>query len=65
MGTPLYLAPEIINESGYSYKADVWSLGIIMYEIMNFEVPFFSMTFGSLLAKILHSELPELNNFYS
>lgn len=54
MGTPLYLAPEIINENGYTYKADVWSLGIIMFELMNFEVPFFGTTFGSLLAKILH-----------
>lgn len=54
MGTPLYLAPEIINESGYSYKADVWSLGVIMFEIMNLEVPFFGTTFGSLMAKILH-----------
>ncbi len=42
MGTPLYLAPEIINETGYSFKADVWSLGIIIYEIMNFEAPFYA-----------------------
>ncbi len=65
MGTPLYLAPEIINEDGYSYKADVWSLGVILYEIMNLEVPFFSTTFGTLLAKIVSGKIPELNKKYS
>ena len=65
MGTPLYLAPEIINESGYSYKADVWSLGVILYEIMNFQAPFFATSFAQLLTKIVSGTIPELNPFYS
>lgn len=32
-GTPLYLAPEILNGAGYTEKVDVWSLGIIFLEI--------------------------------
>jgi len=35
MGTPLYIAPEILNDTGYSFPADIWSLGIIFYELMN------------------------------
>ena len=65
MGTPLYLAPEIINEDGYSFKADVWSLGIIMFELMNLEVPFFAVTYGGLLNKILNGEIPPLDEYYS
>lgn len=35
MGTPLYIAPEIFAETGYSFPADIWSLGIIFFELMN------------------------------
>jgi serine/threonine protein kinase len=32
-GTPVYIAPEILRGSGYSYEADVWSFGVLMVEI--------------------------------
>lgn len=34
LGTPLFMAPEIFNNEHYSYKADVWSLGVLTYEIL-------------------------------
>ena len=47
MGTPFYLAPEIwkadIGE-GYSFKSDVWALGIILYELCYLEKPFLAET---------------------
>lgn len=39
-GTPLYMAPEIINEKPYDYQADLWSLGCILYETLAGEPPF-------------------------
>lgn len=33
-GTPLYLAPEIITSHKYDIKADAWSLGIILYQLV-------------------------------
>lgn len=34
LGTPLFMAPEIFNNEHYSYKADVWSLGVLSFEIL-------------------------------
>lgn len=34
-GTIDYMAPEIMySDSGYSFKVDVWSLGVILYEML-------------------------------
>ncbi len=65
LGTPLYLAPEIVEDKEYCFKADIWSLGVILYEIMNLETPFLSYDFPELLRKISNSEIPPLNEFYS
>ena len=65
MGTPLYLSPEIIENKSYSFKTDIWSLGIIFFEMMNLNHPFKSKNFGELIDKIKNKKLPVLNNFYS
>ena len=40
IGTPYYMAPEIILGQGYSFQVDYWSLAICMYEFMCGKVPF-------------------------
>ena len=39
-GTPEYIAPEVILQSGYSFSADIWSVGILMYEMRFGMTPF-------------------------
>ena len=39
-GTIDYMAPEIITKSNYDYKVDIWSLGILLYELLHGKVPF-------------------------
>ncbi|KAG2424112.1 hypothetical protein HXX76_014786 [Chlamydomonas incerta] len=40
-GTPLYMAPEIVhgNKTGYSFSADIWSVGIMLWEMVDGAVP--------------------------
>jgi len=40
IGTPQFMAPEVIKGKGYGLMADAWSLGICMYEFMCGELPF-------------------------
>ena len=39
-GTPNYIAPEILEEKGYSYEVDIWSLGVITYTMFFGVTPF-------------------------
>ena len=38
-GTPGYLCPEIFKQTPYAFKSDVWSLGIILYELCMLKIP--------------------------
>lgn len=40
IGSPFYMAPEAFLESMYGEKTDVWSFGIIMYELLHGKTPF-------------------------
>ncbi len=40
IGTPHYMAPEVILGEGYSFQVDFWSIAICMYEFLSGAVPF-------------------------
>ena len=40
IGTPHYMAPEVLIGSGYSLQADLWSLGVMVFEFLYGFVPF-------------------------
>ena len=43
-GTPMYFSPEMTKGEDYNFKTDIWSLGVLFYEICALEPPFKSKT---------------------
>jgi NIMA (never in mitosis gene a)-related kinase 1/4/5 len=52
VGTPYYISPEIVKGKQYSFKTDIWSLGIIIHEICCLEVPINASNLHNLYLKI-------------
>jgi len=51
-GSPLYMAPEILKVGEYTEKSDIWSLGVIIYEILFKEHPYPCKNHKDLINKI-------------
>ena len=43
VGTPNYMAPEVISKRGHSFASDWWSAGILLYEMLTGSMPFYCM----------------------
>ena len=39
-GTPIYLAPEMINKKGHDEKVDIWCIGVLLFELTTGKIPF-------------------------
>ena len=53
IGTPYYLSPEICMGKNYDHKSDIWSLGIILYELLELKYPFQGKHLPELINKII------------
>lgn len=40
VGVAYYMAPEVIQQRSYTFNADIWSMGVILYEMMSGSLPF-------------------------
>ena len=69
-GTPLYMAPELVKEQPYDLTVDLWSLGVILYELLVGQPPFYTNSIYSLINHIVKDPVeypadisPDLRSF--
>ena len=63
IGTPVYTSPEIISKKDYSYKADIWSLGVTFLQLIFLRLPFLGEDNETLYNNIIHKILnPKILN---
>jgi serine/threonine protein kinase len=62
VGTPCWMAPELIGNQGYDTKIDIWSLGILVIELTEGNPPYISDNPMKSLFRISSSPAPTLEN---
>jgi serine/threonine protein kinase len=62
VGTPAYMAPERINNQTVDERADLFGLGVVLYELLADKLPFTGMTMMAMLASIARGMPPPLQS---
>jgi serine/threonine protein kinase len=62
VGSPAYMAPEMINEEPPSVQSDIYSLGVTMYELLAGRLPFQAANSVAMINKILNEDPTPLNS---
>ena len=62
VGTPYYLAPEIWKSKKYGKESDIWSLGVILYEMCCLKYPFPATELDELEKKVLNDKADKFPN---
>ena len=52
IGTPGYLAPEVMTGKNFSFSADIWSIGALMHALVTAKLPFFSSSRKELKRRV-------------
>ena len=64
VGSPFYMSPEQMRaDPGLDARADIWSLGAILYELVTARCPFEADTPAALCAKVMADDAPSLHAF--
>ena len=61
LGTPSYMSPEVVRGEKGDHRADMWAVGVILYEMLTGRRPFEAKTITSLIHKITSEPPPPLD----
>jgi len=61
LGTPSYISPELLRGAKVDHRADMWAVGVILYEVLSGRRPFEAKTIASIINKIINEPLPPLD----
>jgi serine/threonine protein kinase len=61
LGSPIYMAPEIIKGDEYGEKVDVWSVGVVCFILLTGTPPFYAKTKKEVFSLIKKTE-PKFND---
>jgi len=56
-GTPEYVAPEVLGQTGYDVKCDVWSMGVVLYVMLCGYTPFYDADVNKLFRLVAKGNL--------
>ncbi len=62
MGTPHYMSPEQAEGSGINHQTDIFSFGVVLYEMLSGKLPFSGETIDQIIQAILETEPEPLEN---
>lgn len=61
VGTPYFMAPEVVKNKGSDFRSDTWSLGCVVFQVLTGLLPFYGGTVCRVYKKICHSDGPQLD----
>ena len=57
VGTPIYMSPQVLSQKQYTSKTDVWSLGVMFFELLFGKLPYSGFSEQDLYRNILRGPL--------
>jgi eukaryotic-like serine/threonine-protein kinase len=65
VGSPAYMSPEQVKEQGLTHQTDIFSLGVVMYQLLTGRLPFQGTNNYSMIYQIINVEPPRPSQFRS
>ena len=63
VGSPAYMSPQQVREMPLNHQTDIYSLGVVMYQLLTGRLPFTAVNHHSMMYQITHAEPPPPSTF--